>query len=77
MFSCSIHSRGPQSGTSLGEVTGIMETGANDVYVVTNNAGQEMLLPAISDVVLDIDLTSKTMKVHLLPGLVDDGNSSS
>ena len=66
-----------ENGTTLGKVTGIMETGANDVYVVTNRAGQEMLLPAISDVVLDVDLASKTMKVHILPGLLDDGNSSS
>jgi len=66
-----------ENGTALGEVTEIMKTGANDVYVVTNTAGHELLLPAISDVVLDVDLASKSMKVHILPGLMDDGNNSS
>ena len=54
-----------------------MQTGANDVYVVTDEAGHEILLPAIADVVLDVDLDLKTMKVHLLPGLVEDGDRDS
>ena len=62
-----------ENGETLGEVTEIIETGANDVYVVTNSAGDELLLPAIAEVVLNVDLALKTMKVHLLPGLVDDG----
>ena len=61
-----------ETGDLLGEVTEIIETGANDVYVVTNQAGREVLLPAISDVILDIDLGKKQMKVHLLPGLMDN-----
>jgi 16S rRNA processing protein RimM len=63
-----------EMGELLGEVTEIMETGANDVYVVTNAAGRELLLPAIADVILDVDLVSKAMKVHLLPGLLDNGD---
>jgi 16S rRNA processing protein RimM len=51
-----------------------METGANDVYVVTNEAGLEFLLPAIGEVILDVNLASKSMKVHLLPGLLDNGD---
>ena len=62
------------TGEPLGEVTEIMQTGANDVYVVTNEAGREILLPAIADVILEVDLASRTMKVHLLPGLVEDGD---
>ena len=42
----------------------------NDVYVVTAASGSEILLPAIPEVVLDVDLPRKTMRVHLLPGLV-------
>jgi 16S rRNA processing protein RimM len=61
-----------EAGNSLGTLTGILETGANDVYVVTDQAGAEILLPAIADVVLDVNLDSKTMKVRLLPGLIDD-----
>jgi len=66
-----------EKGESLGKVTEIMQTGANDVYVVTDAAGHEILLPAIAEVVLDVDLDSKKMKVHLLPGLVEDGDRDS
>lgn len=61
-----------EAGKFLGKLTEIMQTGANDVYVVTNEAGRELLLPAIAEVVLDVNLSTKTMKVHLLPGLVGD-----
>jgi 16S rRNA processing protein RimM len=61
-----------EAGKFLGKLTEIMQTGANDVYVVTNEAGRELLLPAIAEVVLDVDLATKTMKVHLLPGLAGD-----
>ena len=63
-----------ETGESLGKVTEIMQTGANDVYVVTDDAGTEILLPAIAEVILDVDLDSKIIKVHLLPGLVEDGD---
>jgi len=59
-----------EAGKLLGILTEIMETGANDVYVVTDSSGCELLLPAIPEVVLDVDLDAKTMKVHLLPGLI-------
>jgi 16S rRNA processing protein RimM len=55
----------------LGTLTDIIETGANDVYVVTDEDGLALLLPAIQDVVLGVDLSAKTMTVHLIPGLVD------
>jgi 16S rRNA processing protein RimM len=63
-----------EAGEQLGEVTEVMKTGANDVYVVTNEDGRELLLPAISQVILNVDLVSKSMKVHLLPGLLDSGD---
>ncbi|MCJ7586130.1 MAG: ribosome maturation factor RimM [Anaerolineales bacterium] len=59
-----------EDGQELGKLAEILETGANDVYVVTRDDGTELLLPAISDVLLDIDLPRKTMRVHLLPGLI-------
>jgi 16S rRNA processing protein RimM len=66
-----------EAGEPLGEVTEIIQTGANDVYVVTNDAGRELLLPAIAEVVLDVNLVLRSMKVHILPGLVDDGEAGS
>ncbi len=61
-----------ESGQELGELTEILETGANDVYVVKRADASELLLPAISEVVLDVDLPRKRMRVHLLPGLVEE-----
>jgi len=61
-----------EEGNPLGTLTEILETGANDVYVVTGAAGRELLLPAIPQVVLDVDLKLKKMKVRLIPGLVDE-----
>ena len=58
------------TGRQLGKLTEIVETGANDVYVVTGTSGTEILLPAIPEVVLDVDLSQKTMRVHLLQGLI-------
>ncbi|MGI6548962.1 MAG: ribosome maturation factor RimM [Syntrophomonadales bacterium] len=56
----------------LGVVTDVLKTGANDVYVVKGDRYGEVLIPAIKDVVLDIDLTTGRMKVRLLPGLMDE-----
>jgi len=46
-------------GETLGTLTSILQTGANDVYVVTRPNGGELLLPAIKEIVLDIDLPHK------------------
>jgi 16S rRNA processing protein RimM len=61
-----------ETDNSLGILTEILETGANDVYVVTDGTGHELLLPAIPEVVLAVDLDAKIIKVHLLPGLIED-----
>lgn len=55
----------------LGKITDILETGANDVYVVESEEPGEILLPAIKEVILNIDLEAKTMQVKLMPGLID------
>ncbi len=53
-----------EDGTSLGSVQDIIVTGANDVYVVVDAAGNETLLPAIDSVVLKIDLETKSIVVR-------------
>jgi 16S rRNA processing protein RimM len=55
-------------GVELGEVTEILVTGANDVYMV-NGARGEILLPARVEVIKGIDVEAGTMTVELLPGL--------
>jgi 16S rRNA processing protein RimM len=59
-------------GKEIGVLASILETGANDVYVVVREDGSEVLLPAIDEVILDIDLEIKKMRVHILPGLISD-----
>ena len=58
-------------GETLGTLTDVMETGANDVYCVKTPEGKELLLPAIRDCILDVDLDKEEMLVHVLPGLLD------
>ena len=57
---------------SIGVLSEIMRTGANDVYVVTCPDGKEILLPAIPSVVLNIDADRGLIRVHLIPGLLDE-----
>ncbi len=53
----------------LGELVEIIETGANNVYVVRDASGKEILLPAIPSVILELDADRRLMRVHLLEGL--------
>ena len=62
-------------GMQLGKITDVMATGANDVYVVRPagdmNGGRDILLPAIADVVEQVDIPNGIMVVRLLEGLID------
>ena len=55
----------------LSRVKDVLETGANDVYVVELTGGKELLLPAIKDCILNVDLEGGRMNVHVLDGLMD------
>ena len=59
-----------ENGEKLGVLRDVMETGANDVYIVDRVDGEEVLLPAIHDCVLDVDVEKNTMTVHLMKGIV-------
>ena len=54
----------------LGNIEDIFNTGTNDIYVVKSELGKQILLPAISDVVKNIDMENKKMVVHLISGLI-------
>lgn len=58
-------------GERLGELTDVLQTGANDVYVVKMDNGREVLLPSIKQCVLNVDLEAGKITVHLLDGLLD------
>lgn len=62
-----------ESGEKLGVLLDVMQTGANDVYVVKRDKdGKEILIPGIDDCILDINMEENKIVVHLLEGLVDE-----
>ncbi len=65
-----------ETGEVLGRVAEVLQPGANDVYVVRNEQGQEFLIPAIKQVVMDIDLTEQRMVIRPLPGLLSDAGDT-
>ena len=59
-----------EEGELLGNLEDIFNTGSNDIYVVKNGLGKQILLPAISDVIKQIDMENRKVIVHLMPGLI-------
>ena len=57
-------------GKLLGKVDDIYSTGANDIYVVKDELGKQLLLPSIPDVIKEVDLENEKIIVHLIKGLV-------
>lgn len=55
----------------FGTLTDVIKTGANDVYVVRRLSGKEVLLPAIKQCVLNVDLDAETVTVRIMDGLLD------
>lgn len=73
-----------EDGKQLGEITDVLQTGANDVYVVqvreaspyvskVADKKKELLLPAIKECILDVNMEQRSMQVHLMPGLLEEG----
>ena len=54
----------------LGKIVDVFQTGSNDVYVVKDELGKQILLPAIKQVIKNVDIKNKIITVHLLEGLV-------
>ena len=54
----------------FGKVEDIYNTGSNDIYVIKNDLGKQILLPGIPNVIKDVDLNNKKITVHLIPGLI-------
>ncbi len=57
--------------TPLGVLKDVLETGANDVYIVTSPEGKELLFPAIKECVLKVDVENELIQVRVMPGLLD------
>lgn len=54
----------------FGILKDVIETGANDVYVIDSDAHGEVLLPAIRECILEVDVAAQRMKIHLMKGLI-------
>lgn len=59
------------SGEVIGKIKDVMQTGANDIYVVARKDMKDLLIPVLPDVVLSVDIEAKEAVVHLLEGLED------
>lgn len=58
-------------GMEIGTLKDVLQTGANDVYIIETPEGKEVLIPAIRQCILDVNTGEKKMTVHLLEGLLD------
>ena len=56
---------------TLGQITNVFPTGANDVYVVQGTDGESFMIPAIKDVILAVSIAEKKMTVRLIEGLLE------
>lgn len=59
-----------EDGTEIGVLKEVLETGANDVYVIALNDGRELLLPAIRQCVLEVNVEAGFVRIHILEGLL-------
>jgi len=60
-----------EQGRHLGQLTEILETGANNVFVI-DNEGRQYLIPDIPDVIREIDIENRRLVIHPMPGLIAD-----
>lgn len=60
-----------EEGKDFGTLRDVMETGANDVYIIDIADGREVLIPAIKECVLHVDMEARVMKIHIMDGLLD------
>lgn len=61
-----------EEGARVGVLKDVLETGANDVYVIAMEDGRELLLPAIKQCVLEVNVEEGFLRIHILEGLLDE-----
>ena len=59
-----------EEGKIVGNVVDILQMASNDVYVVNDDSGKEILVPAIKDVIKEIDIKRKKIRIHLFEGII-------
>ena len=68
LIGCSVIS---DTDEEIGTLTDVLQTGANDVYIVKTADNKELLLPVIDECILDVDIDQKIIKAHIMKGLLD------
>ncbi len=61
-----------KDGEEIGEIIDVLQTGANDVYIVERPGRKDLLLPAIKECILNVDMKERIMQVFIMPGLDDE-----
>lgn len=61
-----------EDNNDLGTIVDVLSTGANDVYVINLPDGRELLLPAIKQCILYVDINNNRIQVHVLEGLLEE-----
>ncbi len=61
-------------GRIYGKLTDVMQTGANDVYEITDDAGKTYLMPAVKQMVIDVNIEAGEMKIRPVAGIFDDAD---
>lgn len=61
-----------ENGETLGEITDVIETGANDVYEMKSADGKQIMIPAIKECIRRIDIEQGIMEIHVMKGLLED-----
>lgn len=70
LFDCTVFDN--NTGKNLGVICDVSETGANDVWHIKTQNGTEVLIPAIKDVVVSVDVKEGIIKINVLKGLFED-----
>lgn len=60
-----------EDGSRIGEVRDVLETGANNVFVIATDEGKEVLFPSIPECIKQVDTEKKQVVAHIMPGLMD------
>ena len=60
-----------KNGQIIGVLRDVLQISSNDVYVIVGESGEEILVPAIKDVIEKVDISNKQISIHLIDGLVD------
>lgn len=61
-----------EAGEIVGVLKDVIQTGANDVYEITMNDGRDVLVPAIKECILKVDMDNRQVTVHFMDGLLDE-----